>query len=317
MKVRVLSIDTDNKTASLVTNINDIRVYEKSYMTIDCATNTGIAIFNTKDKKLLYSIKLGIDDGNNETPVAYKVAFKRLVLYLLKLNPFIVNSVYEEPYAGYVAAAKILYSLRTSVEELIAENVPNLDYLHHLECANTKWKTLFLDKVPKRTDDQKNAITAKVFELYPFLKEYDTSQDERDAIGLGVVVGKKLENASEQSLKSKQKATKFNYEIRFISANNDDDMWNELGESVDKFKIPIRLFNEFIEDPELINLTGKGRLDVHIFDNMGQDDRLLLFSFPVDRYADMLLKHRMSHMALMGCSRMYAVVWRTNRKKKK
>ena len=152
-------------------DISQIRLNEECVMSIDGSTTcSGVSILN-KQGLIMYSIAFIRDKNDGETPVQYKVRFKRELLNILTHNTCIKQVYYEEPYWGYAESAKILMMLRTSVEELIAENEPNLNYLTLTEVNNKKWKKYFLapDSCPSNSELEKEAVREKLHLLHPEL----------------------------------------------------------------------------------------------------------------------------------------------------
>ena len=119
-------------------DIKDMTVNEKAIMSIDGSTTcSGVCVMDMQGM-ILYSIAFKRTEG--ETPVQYKVRWKRSLLDIFTRNRSITNVFYEEPFLGYAEAAKVLMMLRTSVEELIEEESPDLAYLKLIEVSNKKWK---------------------------------------------------------------------------------------------------------------------------------------------------------------------------------
>lgn len=295
---------------------SEILLTEKALLSIDgSSTCSGLSLIDC-DGTLRYSIALLRGTEISETPIQYKVAFKRFIDKVFGVNSSITSVYYEEPFIEFIDASKVLMSLRTSVEEIIAERAPLYDYISFIETANTKWKTQFLypEALPPHTAEQKRAVTKKVCELYPLLAEDGVTEDECDSIGLGLVAAGHTKTNTQESLKSKKTVKAFQYNAKFIGASDDDEMLQELGELIHEFKIPSKLIESFLEDPDIIELTGKGLFNNHVYQAIGNEDRMVIFSFKSGKYAPLLLEHRVTHLTL-GNPTIYAVIWRKTRKK--
>lgn len=314
--IREIEYSGDELTRVKVINKNQLLVLERAIMAIDGSTsNSGVAIIGL-DGKIRYSISLERETKENETAIQYKVQFKRFLDEILERSRAIEQVYYEEPFLGYVESSKILMSLRTSVEELIAERAPLYDYLEFREVSNQKWKKQFIAPipVPASTKAQKAIVARKLFETYINLQNCDLTEDECDALGLGLVVLNHSGNNTEDSLKSKKKARAFQYNVKFIGALDDDEMLQELGEVIDTYRIPQKLIDNFMEDPDIIDLPNRGTFDNHVYENMGNDDKLLILSFNSDRYSNIVLKYKIAYMTV-DRPKIYAIIWRKTRKK--
>lgn len=313
--VRKVQYDGDKMLRIEPSDLEHIIVLERSLLAIDgSTTRSGVSIIGI-DKKIKYVIALE-RDSSNETPIQYKVQFKRFLDSVMERNRAIETIYYEEPFIEYIESSKVLLSLRTSVEEIIAERAPKYDYIKFIEASNQKWKSQFLapDKVPAGKPAQKAAVTNKVYKLYPLLADEKITEDECDSLGLGLVALGHSSSKTEDSLKSKKKARAFNYNIRFIGANDEDEMFNELTAVINTYKIPQSLVDSYLEDPDIIELNGRGLFNNLVYEHMGTDDKLLILAFRSDKYSNVILEHRMA--ALTKESPMiYAVVWRKTRKK--
>lgn len=291
-------------------DISTIRLQEECVMAIDGSTScSGVSILN-KQGLIMYSIAF-IRDRDNETPVQYKVRFKRALLDILLNNKCIKNVYYEEPFWGYAESAKVLMMLRTSVEELIAENEPNLDYLSLTEVNNKKWKKYFLapDPCPSNSELEKEAVREKLIKLLPVMAT--VTQDEIDAASMGFVALWKLESHRESDLSSKKKVKAFKYNVKFIGADDISDMLEEFSYMMkDKsWKVP-----EFLLDNiEFFDLPGKGDFDDYVYKAIGPEDKLVILSFATKHYGNIILQHRLGNLA-KNYSKIYAICWRKTRK---
>ena len=288
--------------------LEDIRVDNYSVLAIDGSTsNSGLAILREHDGALLYSM-CATRDSSGETPVHYKIRLKRQVADILRRNKYIREVYYEEPVIANITAVANLFMLRSFIEEMIIENEPEFDYLKHYEISNMRWKKEFLapDKIPSGTENQKKAVRTKL-ELYlPFLNK--VTQDEIDAICMGFIATKFIrQGTGGEELQSKKKARPFKYNTTFIGAEQDDDMLVELW---DIFKGPKKLMENGICFTEI---DGKKNFEKHIYESMGDEDKLLIIKFSSKHHGNVILQHKIGHLAARY-NYIYALVWRVSRK---
>ena len=293
--------------------IDSVRTSTRCALAIDgSTTNTGMAIVDLGNASLNFSMSFERDKVR-ETPVMYKLELKGYIKELLEKNPTITDVVYEEPFCGHETAAANLFMLRTVVEELIVENKPRFDYIKYIEVNNMKWKKKFFapEKVPSGTDKQKKAIKNKIVSAIPALSEL--TQDECDAYGLGLVyasAGESINDAyTKEELKTQKKAKPFTYEIRFIGSNDDDDAFDQV---MNVFDGPTSVAENGIS---LEEINGRGNFDKHIYDIMGNDDKVIVVKFKSTSHTNVVLQYRIGVMA-SSYDYIYAVVWRKNRKRK-
>lgn len=307
VKIRQPAIDVHNDIyLQTIDNEKSIVVNFEALLSIDgSTTNTGVGILRKSDGALAYSCSFEREEG--ETPVQYKVRLKRAIDTILSKNPAINLVVYEEPFVGYATAAKNLFMLRTFVEELVVENEPKYDYLKHFEYNNLAWKKGFLapEKVPSGTEAQKKAVRHKLETYMPYLKE--VTQDEIDAISMGMVIAKVVKTDGEQALTAKKKAHPFKYNIQFLGAEDDDIVIDEV---VEYFEGPKYLFENGILWTEI---SGTANFDKHVYNSMGEDDKVVIVKFDSNHHGDLILKHKIGNLAC-EYPNIYAVVWRKSRK---
>lgn len=288
--------------------LEDIRVGNYAILAIDGSTsNSGLAILRESDGALMYSM-CATRDSSGETPVHYKVRLKRQVTDILRRNKFIREVYYEEPVIANITAVANLFMLRTFIEEMIIENEPEFDYIKHYEISNMRWKKEFLApaKIPQGTDNQKKAVREKIEMGLPFLNK--VTQDEIDAICMGYVVCTYLKDGkSGEELQSKKKAHPFKYNITFIGAEQDDDMLVELW---DVFKGPKKLMENGISFTEI---DGKRNFEKHIYETMGDEDKLLIIKFSSKHHGNLALQHKIGNLTAQY-PYIYALVWRVTRK---
>lgn len=289
-------------------SLEDINVQQYAILSIDGSTsNSGLAILRESDGALMYSM-CATRDSSGETPVHYKVRLKRQVTDILRRNKYIQQTYYEEPIIHNISSVSSLFMLRTFIEEMIIENEPDFDYMKHYEISNMRWKKLFLapDKVPSGTENQKKAVRAKLEQFLPFLNK--VTQDEIDAICMGFVACTTLKNGGTgDDLQSKKKARPFKYNSVFIGANSDDDM---LAEFQDIYNGPVKLLENNIS---FTDISGKTNFDQHIYNTMGQDDKVLIIKFSSKHHGNVVLEHRIGNLAAQY-DYIYAIVWRVTRK---
>lgn len=290
--------------------LEDIVVDKYSILSIDGSTsNSGLAIIRECDGGLLYTISAARETRKDEeTPVRYKIALKRTVLDILSRNKFITQIYYEEPVVHNITAVSSLFMLRSFIEELIIENEPDFNYIKHYEISNMKWKKDFLapDKIPSGTENQKKAVKDKVLNFLPFLDS--VTQDEIDAIAMGFVAASFLKKGNDGAeLQSKKKARPFKYNIKFIGADEDEGMMHEFYNAYDG---PEKILENGIG---FFDITGKTKFDQFVYNTMGQEDKVLVIKFASKYHGDLILKHRVGHLAAQY-DYMYALVWRVTRK---
>lgn len=308
MKTLIREVDiTTNGVKLKDIELKDIKINNECIMSIDGGTkDTGVAIMRKGDGLLKYSIAFSRD--KDETPVEYKVRLKRAVHDIISRNKGINSIFYEEPYLGHPTAIANLFMLRVFVEEIIVENEPAFNYIEYMEINNMRWKKLFLepDKCPPGTELQKKAVKDKLVSRLPFTEVL--SQDEMDAIAMGFTIIGKLKIGDEDGLRSKKKVRPFGYNVRFIGAYNDDNMLQE--------------FMDIYNGPESVAQNGIvladiGRcysFDKKVYEQMENDDKVLILRYPSDKHANITLQYRVGHLAAVYPF-IYAIVWRKNRKR--
>lgn len=283
-----------------------IQIPDNAVMSIDgSTTNTGVGILRERDGALYYSCAFTRE--KNETPVQYKVRLKREIHDILIRNPLIRKVYYEEPFIGYATAAPNLFMLRTFIEELVVENEPQFNYLAYSEINNKKWKRLFLapDKCPTGTEAEKAAVRTKLETYLPFMA--DGSQDEIDAICMGLVACTALADGTNSDLASKKKPHAFQYNITFIGADSDDEMCSCFGDIYNGPKILLE------NGVSISDIKSTSDFDKHVYTQMGTDDKILVIKFPSSKHADLTLKYRQGNLAA-SFDYLYAIVWRKGRK---
>ena len=294
-------------------NIDDLKLVQDCILSIDGSTDiTGVGIIREADGALVGSISFKCEHSK-ENAIQYKVKFKREMQKILENNPCIKRVYYEEPFIGYANSVKSLFSMRTSIQEIIYENEPNLDYVSVIEINNMKWKSIFLapSKCPSGTENQKKAVREKMLKLFPMLEkpEYGITQDEIDAIAMGSVAILKLKDGMESDIESRESVKPFQYNIKFIGADDDEVLIQHLYELSD---IPEAVLSNGIALRELKSSTG---LDKQVYSEMRGDDKLLVWKFPSKKFGNLVLKYRVGHLA-SSYKWLYMLIWRKNRKRK-
>jgi len=291
--------------------LEDIELINKCIIALDGGTiRTGCAVIEEATGYIVALIAFEREKAD-ESKVRFKVNFKRALYTLLSNNKNTIDRIYyEEPFIQYAEAAEALLMLRTSVEELIIENEPELNHIKYTEVPNKRWKALFLapDKCPTGSELEKEAIRNKMIKYIPLMEK--VSQDEIDAAAMGTVVVHKMKDGTEGGLKSKKKVAPFQYNIAFIGAECDDDMLQELLDNVSDFKIPEKVMHNGIK---IKQIDGRGKFDSKVYENMEDDDLLLVLKFSSKYHGNIILKHRVGHLAAQF-PYIYALVWRKSRK---
>lgn len=292
-------------------NIEQIKNTEVLAMGIDASTTcTGISLVDNSNGSLLASIALVREKTGEtkETKIQYKVKLKRVLTEVFVRNTNIKKVFYEEPFIEFVNSASALLALRTSVEEIIAENEPLLNYIEYKEIGNKTWKSRLLapEKCPVGTELEKEAVKNKIVSNMPFMEE--CTQDELDAYGVAFV-GSTLMDAEDFK---KKNYPKFVYNIEFIGADDDDEFFELLTGEVDSkaFKIPKKLVDNGVRIREIGN---SGKFETHIFNSMAGDDVILAIKFKSTHHGNIVLKYRLGHLT-QTYKYIYAVIWRKSRK---
>ena len=139
----------------------------------------------------------------------------------------------------------------------------------------------------------------------PFLNTI--SQDEIDAISMGFVATVQIRNGVAEDLESKKKPRAFQYNIRFIGADEDDNM---LMEFMDVYDGPAYLLDNGIS---LTECKGTKDFNKHVYAEMGNDDKVLIIKFDSNKHGNLILQYKIGHLAATF-EYIYAIVWRKSRK---
>ena len=296
--------------AILIDDIDRMIIRVPSSLGIDCSsTCTGLCIADNTGIPL-YTIAVKRDTGDDY--ILYKIKLKNLFIKLFKTFINIQNIYYEEPFLGYAESSKILLALRTTIQEIKYEYTPRFDYLKFKEVSNQTWKKLFLApdmKIPNGKEAQKAAVRKKLEEQY-FSCFKELTQDEVDATAMTLVCTMKVLLGEEESITSAHKVRPFKYEIEFIGAENDEEMYDEFNRLSKTWKIPKKLKEEAYK---IIELNGRGMFNDKVYANMGDDDRVLVLKYDSQKYGNVTLEHRIGELAA-NSKYLYAVIWRSKRK---
>lgn len=307
--IRQPVIGSDNQVTIKEVLPEDIDVQNYAILAIDGSTsNSGLAIMRECDGALMYCISAEREDSK-ETPVHYKIRLKRAVADILRRNRFIKQVYYEEPVVANITAIPNLFMLRTFIEEMIIENEPEFDYIKHYEVPNMRWKKELLapDKVPVGSEKQKKAVKDKILQSLPFLSK--VTQDELDAIGLGYVVCKyNMDGKNVEDLQSKKNRRPFKFNSIFIGANKDDDMLMEFS---DLYNGPESILQNGVC---LLEIDGRQSFTKAIYEEMGDDDKLLIIKFSTKHHGNVILEHKIGNLSAQY-DYIYAFIWRVTRKK--
>lgn len=315
-RVPVLIEDTNEiKLANCDYRTVELRQYKGIVMSVDGSTTcTGISLIDKETGKLIVSMALIREKtgATKENRVQYKVKLKRVLTEMFMRNPNIVRVFYEEPLIKFAESAEALLMLRTSVQEIIAENEPQLNYINYKEVNNKLWKKLLLhpDKCPVGTELEKKAVKEKILESLPYMSE--CTQDELDSYGMGYVAVTQINNGEEESIYSKKKYPKFGYHIEFIGSDTDDEFVMLMDEMIRTggVKIPDKLIEHGIR---LKEIGRHGKFEEYIFNTMAGDDVLLVLKFSSNHHGNIVLKYRIGHLSV-GYKYIYAIIWRKSRK---
>ena len=197
--------------------------------------------------------------------------------------------------------------LRTFIEELIVENEPELDYIEHIEVSNKKWKKIFLypDKCPSDSLLEKEMVRNKMVGYLPIMK--DVTQDEIDSAAMGFAVYLANNSDRGERLESKEKVRPFKYHMEIVGAEHDDVIFAEFWE----------IYNGPKKVPEngikIVEVPKRANFDKFIYQEMGNEDKVLIAKFKSDSHANIILERRIGHLA-MEYDYLYGIIWRVSRK---
>lgn len=326
---------TDGKIELVSANLSnlfysDINANFGMTISIDgSSTRTGIAIFNETVGRLIGTI--AFEREGNEDYIEYKVRLKNFVKKLIDGNLNKLTEIhYEEPIFGYAHSTEVLMAIRTTVREILIEGGKAYCHIKYIEINNQKWKRILLHpvKVPSGTDAQKEAVAERVCDIFgesiysvgvDGKKVYKLTQDEMDAVGIAVArYIAKHTGIDNEELASRKKCKPFKYNIDFFEPyeesnmeESEQDMMEMYGEIVKRFKVP----SAVLENGTLVvQLNGNGQFNKHVYENMGNEDKLLILGFKRGKYVNVLIENQRPELCNSEGRYLYAFVWRKSRK---
>ena len=222
---------------------------------------------------------------NSETPVEYKINLKKYLEGLIRQYN-IKHTAYEEPFIGYAGDAKALYMMATSLEELMVET--GLEF-SVTSVNNKRWKKQFLEtKLQGGSEVQKEMVRQKTIEHIPALKVLEANgkdYDESDAFGLTYYLAKCIREDALDTMASKGKPRKFNYDIILT------------GGAVTASKA-LELVDEPRKDGVVVeNINNKRNFDMAVYTLMQGRDSVLVLHFKSGKFGDIILKHGAGEIA--------------------
>lgn len=287
--------------------VDDIKLDAACSVNIDASTtNTGVSLLGY-NKELMYLIS--IEREPKENPVAYKLEYKDFMKKLLLKHQMLGNIWYEEHFVQYIDAAKMLYMLRSTIEEILIEEKDKLCNQYR-EISNKKWKSLLLaicgkGKCPIGSELEKKAVRECLIEAIPSLNHPDVTQDELDSLGVGFVTtiyGDSVE------LESKKRITKFKFETKFWGADDDDEFFDNFGDGAGY--LPKRLLDKGLIFYELNN---REKFANAVYRQLADEDLPLVLKFSSKKYGAVTLEYNI-HEVASNNEFVYAIVNRKNRK---
>lgn len=306
---RLVINDASSGLCLKTVDIDQFKLNTPTVISIDGSTTcTGISFLNLQYNALMGTMALERESG--ETPIQYKLRFKELMLKLLR-RLTVTYIGYEDPFTnGNDTTNKVLFTLRTAVEELKEEYKPEFDNSVLIYINNMHWKKIFLDgKVPNSTPLAKKAIKEKVLSVLPFMSV--CTQDEMDATGMGFSMLQKINDGRTDDIRVQKKVKPFKYVAEFIGADDDSEFFDEFIEMKSEFKIPSRVLDG---DMAMYQIDGRGIFDNHVYKCMGEEDRLIVVKFKSTTHANVILENRLSDLVHSN-KYIYAIIWRKSRKK--
>lgn len=288
------------------------RIKRKVIVGIDGSTsNSGITLLDASSGVFLSSISLA--RGSDESAVRYKVEFKKFLTRIME-NLNIDTIFYEQPFLSTsftnANTVKALFMLRSSIEEIKIENEPKFDNIQHIEVPNTKWKSAILGKVPTGTDKQKKAVQDYILDSLPMLEPL--TEDEFDSTGIAFAGFRSKSTGSVHVLEAKKKYRPFSYNVEFIGAEDDEEFIDDYMDNVYHYKIPKQVLENGVT---LIEISGRGLFDNHVYDCMADDDKVIILKFSSKHHSNVVLQYRLASIAQSPY--IYAIIWRKSRHTKR
>ena len=308
MEINFKRAVTVNRVLNFVKcDIDNLLIDKSTYLAIDGSTsNTGIALVDYK----LNLVGSGAFSRNKkeESPVRYKINFKKMLTQFLLNNKNIVGVFYEEPCIDNISAVKNLFMLRTVVEEIIIENEPRLDYIKYSEVNNTRWKKSFLgeeEKLKQTGEEQKLQVRRKLINISPVFSEL--TMDETDALGMCIAGINAIRNG--EDLGKTKKVKEFTFEIGFTGGEESEDDLQWIID--DCYDGPKKLLDKQINFAEL---TGKEKnFNLEICRAIGEEDNIAIIKYTSKAFGNVAIRYRIGGIVSEN-DYIYAVAWRRSRK---
>jgi len=286
-----------------IIDVDDVKVEASSVISIDASTtNTGLSIVDMNFSIPLYSISIRKQE---ETNVQYKVQLKKIIQSVLMKNSKIEYAANEQLFIGTnINSGIVLAMLKTSIEEIVAESNNELEYIKYQEIPNKTWKKRFFapDKCPNNSQAEKEMARKKLESIYPIFSKL--SQDEVDATCMGIIFAQATKQGI--NLKPKGAVRPFKYNIDFLVGETFDDALMGIN-SID--------INPLIIENGIfcVKLAKNSNLDKKIYETMGSEDGLVIVEFSPKTAGNLVLQYNL--YTVNDDDRIYAFVWRKNRKK--
>lgn len=290
------------------------------------STNTGFGIINQAGALISTA---AISRRKKEDYIQYKLELQtELTKLLLACKDKLAYIWYEEPFVGFVNAAEVLMAIRTTVKEIIYQH-PELKHIVYKEVNNKRWKKIFLEQHGSRlpaggSEAEKKAIADVLNNKLVYDNIYDTrccvTQDEMDAAGLALAGWYGVREGVALESKKPVHEFKFNVAFEIFDATPEDVEQNVMLTLMDvskEYKIP----NKVLDNGVTISiLNGKKLFKKIVYETMEDNDKLLVFIYPANKYANILFEHGagqniLSQLEEFGDNQTIAAyVWRKSRK---
>ena len=207
---------------------------------------------------------------------------------------------YEEPFIGFTRAAEVLLAIRTTVKEILLEHKEKLGHIVYKEVNNKRWKKIFLEAHGSRLPSGGSELEKKaVADILSKKLIYDTlenpnccvTQDEMDATGLAYAGW--YGETKDIDLASKKPVHKFKFNIKFEIYNAttqeiEQNIYALLNSACSDFKIPPKVLDNGIT---VRVLSGRKLFDNIVYETMADTDKLLIFIYNANKYANILLEY--------------------------
>lgn len=308
MKVvyREISIVNKSRVCNIVEH-PDFSLGREVVMSVDCSSsNTGISIIDLETKEPLYSIS--IKPGDSSFVIYKRELYK---IYLELVHGFnIKNFIYEEPFIGHIQAVEKLMMLKALPMDLEMEMMDEGKEFKVEFINNQAWKKRFLAplKVPKGTKAQKEATRVRARRVFGELLEKKLTEDEIDSIAIGFIWAILRGKESEKELVSREFIRKFDYEAHFLCGDSVEEAL-EWGMDV----IPKVVMDNGI----VFSKATCNSFDKEVKELIGNEDRAGIIQFNKGKYANKILEYEVYDILEQDGEFMYAIVYRSKRKKAK